>query len=317
MSIFIPFFYIIEEKSTGMYYAGAKWAQDSNPYNFMTSTGYKTSSKIIHTLIENNGLDSFVVRKIKTFSDPTNAYIYETRFLKKVNAQINPRFYNKHNNEKITPGTKEFEQLMMEKFGVANIMQSPQEYEKWSTRFYELYRVTNPYQLPHVKEASLKTRIERYGEQCCSYEFIKSRIKAKYNVDNVSQLYEIKEKKIITTQLHYGVNNPFQSDEIKEKIKQTNIEKYGVDHYAKSEFSKEVYKNVMQEKFGVDNYSKTDKFREFNITRLTTHHSRPIIFIIKQYQSLYKLHFGRGWTNKSDENLQKILNELIQKYGII
>jgi hypothetical protein len=71
----------------------------------------------------------------------------------------------------------------------------------------------------------------------------------------------------------------------------------------------------MLEKYGVDNYSKTEEFKQHNRNRLKSHHSRPIIFQIKEYQMKYDLHFGKGWTNKSDEGLEIMMNDLITKYG--
>jgi hypothetical protein len=122
MSIYIPYFYVIEENSTGMLYAGSKWARDANPDNFMIKEGgYITSSNTIKLRIRENGIESFKIRKIKTFISPKSAYDYETKFLNKVNAKKNSRFYNKHNNDKITPGTYEFENIMLEKCNLVMI----------------------------------------------------------------------------------------------------------------------------------------------------------------------------------------------------
>lgn len=98
MSIYQPYFYIIQETSTEIYYAGAKWGYGSNPHEFMTEDGYKTSSKIINELISKNGLETFVIRKIVTFDSGEDALAYETKFLNRVNAKNNPFFYNQHNN---------------------------------------------------------------------------------------------------------------------------------------------------------------------------------------------------------------------------
>ena len=99
MSIYQPYFYIIQEVSTGMYYAGAKWCKNANPDNFMIEGGYITSSKIVKRNISQNGLESFIICKIKTFSDSKSTYEYETKFLQKIDARNNPKFYNAHNND--------------------------------------------------------------------------------------------------------------------------------------------------------------------------------------------------------------------------
>lgn len=103
MNIYQPYFYIIQEKSTGMYYAGAKWANDATPNNFMTENGYCTSSKIINYIIEAKGLSEFIIRKIRVFKTSKETYEYETKFLKKVKAKSNPKFLNGHENDWLMP----------------------------------------------------------------------------------------------------------------------------------------------------------------------------------------------------------------------
>jgi hypothetical protein len=96
-----PYFYIIQDVRNGMYYAGAKWGKDANPSNFMIEGGYTTSSNTINKLIRQHGLDNFIIRKIMTFETPKEACYHETRFLEKVGARKNKKFYNLHNNDNI------------------------------------------------------------------------------------------------------------------------------------------------------------------------------------------------------------------------
>lgn len=56
----------------------------------------------------------------------------------------------------------------------------------------------------------------------------KSLLKQKYGCENVSQIKEIKDKKIKKAIEKYGCINVFQSEEIKNKSKQTLFKKYGV-----------------------------------------------------------------------------------------
>lgn len=98
----ISFFYILEEKTTKKLYAGSKYGKNTDPHSFMTNYGYKTSSTIINKLIIQNGLKSFEIKKLRIFNgDKKLAFCYETRFLNKVDAKRNDRFYNKHNNDGI------------------------------------------------------------------------------------------------------------------------------------------------------------------------------------------------------------------------
>lgn len=99
MSIYQPYFYIIQEVSTGIYYAGAKWAKDANPATFMIEHGYLTSSNTIKNIINEHGINSFRILRIRKFEEGIEAYDYETRFLQKIDARNNSAFYNKHNND--------------------------------------------------------------------------------------------------------------------------------------------------------------------------------------------------------------------------
>jgi hypothetical protein len=125
MNIYTPYFYIIQEVTTGMYYAGAKWGRDADPGKFMTEGGYITSSNIVNHLIEQNGLNSFILRKIRTFATKHDACYYETRFLQKVNAARNKMFFNGHNNNSIFDTDKmKFLVEILHGEGITNISQT-------------------------------------------------------------------------------------------------------------------------------------------------------------------------------------------------
>jgi RNase P/RNase MRP subunit p29 len=94
--IYIPYFYIIQEVSTDMYYAGSKYGKNANPSNFMIEGGYQTTSEIIKELIRQHGFSNFIIRKIRTFETGEAAHDYETRFLQKVDARNHLKFYNGH-----------------------------------------------------------------------------------------------------------------------------------------------------------------------------------------------------------------------------
>lgn len=65
---------------------------------------------------------------------------------------------------------------------------------------------------------------------------IQSTLQEKYNINNISQLPEIKDKKIKKSLEKYGVDNISKSPEIKEKKRQTLLEKTGYDHPQKIPF---------------------------------------------------------------------------------
>ena len=96
----IPFFYIIQHIPTWKYYAGFKYSQKDNLTDssiFMTEAGYQTSSDIIAEIIQKEGLAAFKIRKIRHFQTKEEANDYEIRFLNRVNARVNPSWYNQTN----------------------------------------------------------------------------------------------------------------------------------------------------------------------------------------------------------------------------
>jgi hypothetical protein len=99
MTIYSPYFYIIQDKRNGIYYAGAQWAKLATPSTLMTINGYQTSSKVIKSIINSHGLVTFLIRKIKIFDTANDTYDYEKKFLTKVKAAQNDKFYNNHDND--------------------------------------------------------------------------------------------------------------------------------------------------------------------------------------------------------------------------
>ena len=67
------------------------------------------------------------------------------------------------------------------------------------------------------------------------YENVQKTVKSKYNVNNISQLAETKQKVKNTCMKKYGVDNPGKIQTGKDKAKQTCLQKYGVDHFTKTD----------------------------------------------------------------------------------
>lgn len=125
MNIYQPYFYIIQDTRNGMYYAGCKFGNNSNPNDFMQENGYQTSSKIIHKIVKEFGLYIFIVKKLKKFNTKEETYAYETKFLNKINAKNNTNFYNQHNNDRYPSfGSEEFKKSMVEKYGADHFSKS-------------------------------------------------------------------------------------------------------------------------------------------------------------------------------------------------
>jgi len=128
---------------------------------------------------------------------------------------------------------------------------------------------------------------------------VKQTVKERYNVDNVFQLDDIKEKSEQTMFNIYGVEHASQSTVIKEKTKLHNFEIYGVEHPFQLKRFKEKQKQTMLENHGVEHYSKTKKFRElasknmcyYNENIITNHKIRYYKDTKLYYQSLHEYRF--------------------------
>lgn len=163
-TIYNHFFYVIKDVQTGIYYAGYK--SSGVIKDFMTKSGYTTSSKLVNIIIKQRGIDSFSIEKIRVFDSKDAAYKYESKFLRKIDAKNNPRFYNMHNNIGLAPsfGTEEFEDLMMKKYGVKNGMHMAEVRKKVSQTWDEEKREQRSaefiklWQDEHFREKTLKSR---------------------------------------------------------------------------------------------------------------------------------------------------------------
>lgn len=194
MFIYNPYFYIIQDTRNGMYYAGAKWGKDANPNNLMIEGGYTTSSSIIKEIISRFGLDIFIVRKIKTFKTANEAFNYETKFLQKIDAKRNPKFYNGHNNNGCSAGTQQYEEKMLKKYGVDHNMK-----------------------VPEIQESRKSAIINKWG----SYS-------------NMLIETGAIEKSSKTCELRYGTKYAFFTEAAIKRREEVSIEKYGVKHHFQS-----------------------------------------------------------------------------------
>jgi hypothetical protein len=281
MTIYAPYFYIIQDRRNGIYYAGSKYSkkksQRTNPIHFMTEDGYQTSSSVIRTIIDLYGLETFVIRKIKTFATPEETRHYESRFLQKVNARQNKNFYNKHNNDGYFENNNNSE-LMMKIYGVDNFAKS------------ELFP-------------------ERFRATCLE----------KYGTEHHLQNSEIMDKKKETCMQRYGSEHYLTSEEGKKRIQETMLEKYGVTRYAKTDAFKERMIEHSLKTYGVDHHSKTVERRAAHKQNQKNRFDRPIvkelqelILIAKDLEIDFSGDFGltRFWGQRADENLESIREAL-------
>jgi hypothetical protein len=77
----IPYVYKIKHKITKLLYVGVSYSKKSNPNLFMTEKGYKTSSKKVHAIIKEEGLQIFNIEKIIVCKTPKYAISLEKKYL--------------------------------------------------------------------------------------------------------------------------------------------------------------------------------------------------------------------------------------------
>lgn len=337
MDIYTPYFYIIQDVRNGMYYAGAKWAADAHPINFMVEGGYTTSSETINHLIHQHGFANFIVRKIKVFKTANKAQEYETRFLRKIDAKRHPRFYNGHNNDGAMDHVK-MKIIMLELYGVENAFQSKEIQQKIRNTNLQRHGVEHPshsenllakkernnlekYGVPHifqdekVKQTIRETNLSKYGsENVMGSDIIQEKrrrgFQEKYGVDHYSQTEEYQTTLKKTNLERYGVEHYSQTEESKEKTRETSMKRYGVEYPSMSNKVKETALNTNREKYGCDYYTQTEQYklsRKESSKRLS---SRSVVIEIKEINSRIKISLTNGWYQKNTEVLEEILKGL-------
>ncbi len=181
MAIYQPYFYIIQDLENLKYYAGCKYSKDADPATLLIENGYLTSSTTIHQIISQYGISRFSIRKIRVFNTGDEAFEYETRFLQKVNARINPRFYNAHCNNGVLPsyGSSKYKSLMIQKYGSDNPAKVESIQEKIKQTNLARYGVNHPLASGEIQDKIRNTMIEKYG---VSHAWQKPEVRAKIDV---------------------------------------------------------------------------------------------------------------------------------------
>lgn len=96
----IPYIYKLKHIPTGKYYIGSQYGKNSNPKNLWNT--YTTSSKYVQQLIEEDGIDSFIVIRVIPRVD---AREYESKLLKRLYKKLGKdRFLEIMINRNVAPG---------------------------------------------------------------------------------------------------------------------------------------------------------------------------------------------------------------------
>lgn len=179
----------------------------------------------------------------------------------------------------------------LEKYGVSNVAQSKDVYDKIVETNLKKYGVEHHQSLESQKEKVKKTNLERYGTtngKVLKPKVIKPKKEKKVKLfkvkdtrkghyynngvitkkikegDEIPEGFvrgmllsdELKEKRSAkakeTFLKKYGVDNPAKSKEVLAKIQKTNLERYGVEYSVQSDIVKEKVKTTNLKKYGVE-----------------------------------------------------------------
>ena len=172
---------------------------------------------------------------------------------------------------------KKIKDTLLTKYGVEHVSQISKVSKK-----KKLYKVSE----------ETKNKISQTHKNKTDIELEKSNkkrektTKDKYDVTNISQLNDIKDKKRLTVfknfngftfqsnelknkvnktlLLKYGTTNIMTLDIIKDKIKNTNLKRYGFQAATQNQKIKDKIKNTIIERYGVDNIMFSEDFRKYN-----------------------------------------------------
>lgn len=91
----IPYTYSITHKKTGIHYYGSRYSRGCSPNDFFKT--YFSSCKIIHDIIKKEGIKALIGKVRKIFNTPEECIQHESKFLKRVDAKNNCKFFNRQN----------------------------------------------------------------------------------------------------------------------------------------------------------------------------------------------------------------------------
>ena len=189
----------------------------------------------------------------------------------------------------------------IEKYGVSNVAQSKDVYDKIIETNLKKYGVEHHQSLESQKEKVKKTNLERYGTtngKTLKSKIVKPKREEKVNVPKVKDTRKghyynngiitkkIKEGDVIpdgfvkgmllsdelkqkrsakakeTFLKTYGVDNPAKSKAIYDKIKKTNLEKYGTTYSVQSDIVKDKIRETNLAKYGVEYSFQANEVKE-------------------------------------------------------
>lgn len=144
-----PFVYILKHTRTNRYYIGSRYAKKCDFRDLLTAKGYKTSSKLVHAIIESEGLAAFVIKKIRLFENKNSAIEYEYKLLKRVNASKNDKIININDKQMLAINDESIKlrvvndrnRYLISKFNTSNLAEIREQLLPCIEKFYTISKI--------------------------------------------------------------------------------------------------------------------------------------------------------------------------------
>lgn len=259
----VPYVYRLTWSSSNVHYIGARGAKNCHPSDLWVT--YFTSSAHVKKYIEFNGPPD-IIKILKVFSNPEEAFAWERRILIRVNANKNPAFLNRSNGIDNFNYKDGFSDKSIIKKAHDTIIKNHGGFGSSSPYIKEKVMMTNSIRYGNYHTCSLPQVVDAREEACLriwgvtnpvySEEFQKSKPNPMDDPDIVKKHKEImrhvdwrsrNEKTRKTVMESSGVPWVTMTDEFKKKQTHTCLEKYNNPTYFGSSEHRAIFEQGLTE----------------------------------------------------------------------
>ena len=167
-----------------------------------------------------------------------------------------------------------------------------------------------------VVECNEEDKLITCGDKICRYKKVEDTCKKRYNVKNVFQLQETKDKIVETNRKNHGVDWYTQTEEHKDKSKKTWQLHYGVDNPAQAQEVKDAMKDTCRSRYGCDYAVQSDEAQNRKKSTNNKIYGGDSPFsseeIRKKSQPTWKENYGEGIINPGQ--VEEIKNKILDSF---
>ena len=167
-----------------------------------------------------------------------------------------------------------------------------------------------------VVKCNKEDKLITCGDKICRYKKVEDTCKKRYNVKNVFQLQETKDKIVETNRKNHGVDWYTQTEEYKDKSKKTCQLHYGVDNPAQAQEVKDAMKDTCRSRYGCDYAVQSDEIQNKIKSTNNKIYGGDSPFsseeIRKKSQQTWKENYGEGIINPGQ--VEEIKNKILDSF---